>query len=107
MTTRIFVAENIRRLRKAKGWSQQDLGDLAGVGQTTVSSLEVPDGKSPTLETIAKVAEALDCAEYQLLAPSIDQRSPEDFLLDLVRLISRYLSRDEIDSIQKQSRTTS
>lgn len=65
--TRKIVAHNIKRLRISKNWNQTELGKRAGVGQTTVSSIENPDGKSPTLEILAALAKAFDVPEWTLL----------------------------------------
>jgi transcriptional regulator with XRE-family HTH domain len=59
-TTRQIVAANVKRLRLARGLSQTALGEKSGTGQTTVSSVERSDGKSPTLETLALLAKTLD-----------------------------------------------
>lgn len=40
MTSREVLALNLRRLRHARGLSQEQLADLAGVDRTYVSSLE-------------------------------------------------------------------
>ena len=65
--TRQLVAANVKRLRQARHLTQTQLGERSGVGQTTVSSVEQPGGKSPTLETLAALAKALDVPEWTLL----------------------------------------
>jgi transcriptional regulator with XRE-family HTH domain len=65
--TRQLVAANVKRLRQARHLTQTQLGERSGVGQTTVSSVEQPGGKSPTLETLAALARALDVPEWTLL----------------------------------------
>jgi transcriptional regulator with XRE-family HTH domain len=65
--TRQLVAANVKRLRQARHMTQTQLGERSGVGQTTVSSVEQPGGKSPTLETLAAIARALDVPEWTLL----------------------------------------
>ena len=51
--------ENVRRMRREKGLSQQELADLAGVGQDSISAIET--GKhEPHPRTLRKLAEALD-----------------------------------------------
>jgi len=65
--TRKIVAANVARLRKDRGMNQTELGSRAGVGQTTISSIENPDGKSPTLETLSAIAKALQVPEWTLL----------------------------------------
>lgn len=65
--TRKILANNVKRLRMARGMNQMDLGKRAGLGQTTISSIEHPEGKSPSLETIASLANALEIPEWALL----------------------------------------
>ena len=65
--TRKIVAFNVRRLREARSWNQTVLGEKAGLGQTTVSSIEQPEGKSPNLESLTAIAKALGVPEWTLL----------------------------------------
>jgi transcriptional regulator with XRE-family HTH domain len=59
-------AANLRRLRHAKGISQEDLAYEADVNRTYLSKLE--KGVSyPGLEIIAKLANALDVEPAELL----------------------------------------
>jgi transcriptional regulator with XRE-family HTH domain len=59
-------AANLRRLRNARGISQENLAYEAGVNRTYVSKLE--KGVSyPGLEIIAKLAEALEVEPAELL----------------------------------------
>jgi transcriptional regulator with XRE-family HTH domain len=65
--TRQLLARNVRRLRQRKSWSQLDLANEAGVRQALISSIE--HGRAnPTLESLDKVASALDVAVADLLA---------------------------------------
>jgi transcriptional regulator with XRE-family HTH domain len=56
----------LAQLRKAKGWSQQDLGVRAGIHAITVSEIErgATDPKQSTLE---RLAQALDVPVADLL----------------------------------------
>jgi transcriptional regulator with XRE-family HTH domain len=59
-------AKNMRKLREAKGMSQGDVHRATGIDRAYISNLEA--GKqNPTLETIAKIAEALDITSDKLL----------------------------------------
>jgi transcriptional regulator with XRE-family HTH domain len=64
--TRQLLARNVRRLRQKKSWSQHDLANEAGVRQALVSSIESGQA-NPTLESLDKVALALDVAVGDLL----------------------------------------
>ena len=51
--------ESVRRIRREKGLSQQELADLAGVGQDSISAIET--GKhEPHPRTLRKLAKALE-----------------------------------------------
>lgn len=51
--------EEIRHVRKAKGWSQQDLADHAGVSRPSVARVETGQQGIST-DTLQKIAKALD-----------------------------------------------
>ena len=52
------LAENIKKIRKQKGWSQKDLGDMIGSHLSHVNRIET--GKqNPSLEVLIKLADAL------------------------------------------------
>jgi transcriptional regulator with XRE-family HTH domain len=50
----------IARLRKERGWTQQDLADHAGVGKRTVQSIEAGESKKPQQAKVDAIARALD-----------------------------------------------
>jgi transcriptional regulator with XRE-family HTH domain len=52
------LATNLRSLREARGWSQQQLADNSGVPRPTVAHLESGEG-NPTLSVLVRVATAL------------------------------------------------
>lgn len=53
------LALNVRRLRSEAGWSQTELAQRTGLSQTWISRLEA-GRENPTLETIQRLAEALE-----------------------------------------------
>ena len=61
------LAKNIERLRKAKGLSQEKLARLADVANNTLIKMESGENKNPTLETLKKVAEALEVSVDELI----------------------------------------
>jgi transcriptional regulator with XRE-family HTH domain len=65
MTT---LGDRVRELRKARGWSQQALGDRAGVTAQTVWLLETHQLKDVKLSTLSKIAGALEIPVPDLLA---------------------------------------
>lgn len=65
MLRRTF-ARNLRRLRSAKGLSQEALGDAAGLDRTYISALE-REVYSASLDTIEKIATVLSVSAVDLL----------------------------------------
>jgi transcriptional regulator with XRE-family HTH domain len=61
------LAKNIERLRKAKGLSQEKLARLADVANNTLIKMESGENQNPTLDTLKKVAKALDVSVDELI----------------------------------------
>ena len=61
------LAKNIERLRKAKGLSQERLARLADVANNTLIKMESGENQNPTLETLKKVAKALEVSVDELI----------------------------------------
>jgi transcriptional regulator with XRE-family HTH domain len=60
------LAENMKRLRKERGWSQEALADESGLDRTYISGLERLT-KNPTITVVQRIAEALGCTMGDLL----------------------------------------
>jgi len=59
-------AKNMKKLREAEGMSQGDIHRTTKIDRAYISNLEA--GKqNPTLETIAKIAQALGVSSSELL----------------------------------------
>ena len=54
------ITKNLRKLREDKGLSQEKLARLADVANNTIIKIEAGKNKNPTLETLQKIAKALD-----------------------------------------------
>lgn len=59
---------NLRRLRAARGWSQERLGDEAGLHRTFIGSVERRE-RNISLDNIALLAWALGVELAELLTP--------------------------------------
>ena len=68
MDVRQLVAINLRRLRVAKGLSQDELALRAGVERAYVGHLD-RGTKNPTITTLDKLASALECEVMELFRP--------------------------------------
>jgi len=60
--------QNLRLRREELGMTQTDLAEAAGLPQPHISALEVGK-RSPSLQTIARLATALRCPPSWLLDP--------------------------------------
>jgi len=61
------LANNIKKLREAKGLSQEKLARLADVANNTLIKMESGENQNPTLDTLKKVAKALDVSVDDLI----------------------------------------
>jgi transcriptional regulator with XRE-family HTH domain len=66
MTVREQFAANLRRIRKQRGLSQEDLGARAGLHRTAIGLLE-RGGRTPRIDTLIKLAQALPAEIDDLL----------------------------------------
>ena len=58
MEIRLRIGRNLQGLRAAKGWSQEEFGERAGLHRTYVSGLE-RGVRNPTVTVLEKIARAL------------------------------------------------
>lgn len=61
------LSNNIMRLRKQKSLSQEKLARLSDVANNTIIKMESGENDNPTLETLRKVAKALDISVDDLI----------------------------------------
>ena len=71
------VGEEVKRLRRAKGWTQEQLAVYAGSSQPTVNLLEAGK-RNPSAATLEKLARALE-VEVVDLFPKAPASSQPDF----------------------------
>ena len=62
-----ILGSNVRRLREAKGWSQEDLAEKANLHRTYVSGIE-RGVRNPSLTIVFKLAEGLGVEPGNLLS---------------------------------------
>jgi len=68
MDMRKLVGDNCARLRKAKGWTQEQLAERSGLTQQYLSDLE-RGKRNPTIVTIYEIAQALEASHLELVTP--------------------------------------
>lgn len=59
---------NIRKMRKEKGLTQEELAEKIGVKQGAISQFEC-GVIQPSVNTLVKIANVLDCSVDDLIAP--------------------------------------
>lgn len=66
MKLREKLAGNLRRLREARGFSQEEFAERAGLHRTYVSMIE-RQTRNPTIDVLEKIAGALEVDPAELL----------------------------------------
>ena len=62
-----IIGKNIKRRRQEKGLSQDKLSKLADLSLNTVVKIELDDSPNPTIETVQRIAKALEVSVDDLL----------------------------------------
>ena len=65
---RDILATNMRRLRAARGLSQEELAHESGINRTYLSSVERSE-RNVSIDNIARIAEGLEVEPWKLLKP--------------------------------------
>lgn len=73
------MGRRIVEFRKARGWNQTELGRRCGIGQKRVSDLE-RGVKAAQIDTVAKVAGALQVDPFELMLPDRGEPIPDTAL---------------------------
>lgn len=80
------VGESIKEKRKERKLSQNQLAKKAGIAQATLSAIE-SSTKSPAVDTVEKLADALECSISELLGEKQDGQiflsDRQQYLLEL------------------------
>lgn len=58
---------NVRRIRRAKDLSQEELAHRADIHRTYLSALERSGGRNPTIKVVERIAKALEVTLGELL----------------------------------------
>jgi transcriptional regulator with XRE-family HTH domain len=68
MDMRELVGSNVKRIRQAKGLTQEQLAELSGFSQQYISGLE-QGRRNPTIVTIYELATVLGVDHVELVSP--------------------------------------
>jgi transcriptional regulator with XRE-family HTH domain len=67
------IADDVVARRHERGMSQADLASLVGTTQSAIARLE-SGGRPPRIDTLLRIAEALECDLIVRLEPRADER---------------------------------
>jgi len=62
-----MIGDNVKKIRKKKGFTQDNLARKADIPYTTLTKLESNVVKKPSVQTVAKIAKALGISIEDLL----------------------------------------
>ena len=68
MDMRKLVGQNVRRLRRKTGWTQERFAEISGFSQQYISGLE-QGRRNPTVVTVYELATALGVSHLELMRP--------------------------------------
>jgi transcriptional regulator with XRE-family HTH domain len=71
MDMRKLVGANVRRIRRKKGLTQEQLAEISGFSQQYISGLE-QGRRNPTVVTLYELASALGVSHLELVRPFRD-----------------------------------
>jgi transcriptional regulator with XRE-family HTH domain len=83
------LGERLRYLREQRGFTQKQLALNAKVSQATIAHIEI-SSKDPSVETLRKLAEALDIHVATLFSTN------DVYVFDLKRLRRKYNNSDKL-----------
>lgn len=86
-----MIGNNLKQLRKEKGLSLESLAKKAGVSKAHIWTIE--KGNSPKLDTVYKIAQALDVSVDLLIDITIDKTSTNE--RTLIRRYRKLSDRDK------------
>jgi transcriptional regulator with XRE-family HTH domain len=103
------VGEEVKRLRRAKGWTQEQLAVYAGSSQPTVNLLEAGK-RNPSAATLEKLASALEVEvvdlfpKPQTLQPSLEDAAQSEALQEALAVLFQGLARRGQDIVEQSLR---
>lgn len=90
MADLIGFAENLKQIRKKRGFTQNELGKAIGVSAQTISAYEKGSGdkgKNPTLEKVIDIADTLGVSLDELCGRNLNTGNRVKTLGDAARLL--------------------
>ncbi|MFD2172429.1 helix-turn-helix domain-containing protein [Tumebacillus lipolyticus] len=66
----MIIGDRLKKLRKKRGWTQEDLAARLGIGRTTYAGYEQEGYRTPDVETLYRLADILECLPDYLVGRS-------------------------------------
>lgn len=96
----ILIGKPLRKIRKQRLQSQEDLADYSKLNRKYISNLE-RNSQSPTLETIIKLAIALEIKPSEFIKEIEEYEANAKYLLEASKEV------EEIKAVNKQNKNNS
>lgn len=100
----IETGGKIKKARESKGLSQKQLGDLCGIAQPNIFKYENNQAK-PKLDTLKKIASALDIPVKDLLADSVSIQLSHSRFIDWLSNLTHRGDDPEMEALLGSSET--
>ncbi len=68
----------LRKIREEKGLSQKRLSELSNVPQQTISAIEKEERPNPGIDTLYRLARALECKMSDIYIPDWEEGEKRD-----------------------------
>jgi transcriptional regulator with XRE-family HTH domain len=96
-----ILALNLKAFREARGFTQSQLGARAGIGGASVSHFETGQ-RSPSLESLVKLAQALEVSTDALLGRAPIESGPQ---VDPIFLRASRADAQTLDTLRRIAST--
>ncbi len=95
-----LLGEQIRKQRKSKGYTLEQLAEMLDVSTTFIGQIERAKG-IPSLETLVKIANALEVSVDSLLFGSLNTKAGDSHFMGRVAELTEDFSEREKDILLK------
>lgn len=93
------IGKKLKKIRKSKGLTGQDIAILAGISQSTISDIE-KDKRSVTLNTLEKICEALGISVVEFLDDEYQQKELSDDEKIILKIYSSLTEKEKYLLVQ-------
>ncbi len=102
-----YIGSNIKRYRKVINMTSIELGEKSDTSQSTISDIE-RGTRSPQIDTLIKICEALGVTLYDVLPENLKPSSEETLSPEVGRLIktAKALSPEDVNLVNTSLLTT-